>query len=315
MNEINVVITMDCEPTKETTHSAATGPDTFALSERAICGYFEIAASYGFPVTYFVHPETILMQRDMFKDLQARGACIGLHMHPWKYSMWRHHGKVYKQHFGEMAEDEQLALLSESSALWHEAMGERPHYFRPGTFSANDATFRVLEQLGFRGGSISAPGRLFREISSVWVGTEPDPHRANANFRLEVGDLRFGNMPLSADFSTWLATPNGRKRHPDFRPDIDWLDKYGISYQSIADNIIAQVKERAPLVPVLNSISHNHFDYSDPAHPACQRYKIMLEEIVKACKRAALKPVGATVADVVDRVSASEPVRREFLYI
>ena len=58
-------------------------------------GYFETAMSYGFPVTYFVHPETILVQADLFKDLRARGACIGLHMHPWKYSHWRYGGRRY----------------------------------------------------------------------------------------------------------------------------------------------------------------------------------------------------------------------------
>ncbi len=315
MNEIKVAITMDCEPTTQTSHGSATGPKTFAVSERAIRGYFEIARSYGFPVTYFVHPETILIQADLFKELQANGCGVGLHMHPWKYALWRHNGQKFKAHFGELSEQNQIALLSEASALWHQAMGEAPRLFRPGTFSANDSTFRVLEGLGFSGGSISAPGRIFREIKSVWVGAEPDPHRAHANFRLVPGDLKFANMPLSADFSTWLTTPNGRKRHPDFRPDIDWVEKYGISYQTIANNITQQILERAPSVPVINSISHNHFDYSDPSDPACQRFKGMLDEIAKACDRAKLKTVGSTVSDVVDCVTKSKPRKEEFLYI
>ena len=56
-----------------------------------------------------------------------------------------------------LSEDDQVALLSEASALWQDAMGARPLYFRPGTFSANDAVFRVLGAVGLRG----------------WVGLRP----------------------------------------------------------------------------------------------------------------------------------------------
>jgi hypothetical protein len=47
MQTISVAITMDCEPIVATTHSSATGPTDFQMSERAIAGYFEIAAPYG----------------------------------------------------------------------------------------------------------------------------------------------------------------------------------------------------------------------------------------------------------------------------
>lgn len=315
MQEISVVVTMDCEPTKATTHADATGPVDFAQSERAILGYFEIAKSYGFPVTFFVHPETILHQNAMFKELARQGACIGLHMHPWKYSVFRYGGKRFLAHYGELGARDQLALLSEASALWHEGMGERPLYFRPGTFSANDSTYDVLEKLGFRGGSASAPGRVFREIYAVWTGAEPDPHRAHAHFRQVAGDLQFANMPLSADFSRLLTDKRGRQRHADFRPDIDWQALYDISYRTIAQNIVRQTLERAPSVPCLSTISHNHFEYRDRSAAPCQRFVAMLDAISEACHDAGVKPVGATNANIVDRVLALDPVRRDFAYI
>src|SRR5690554_6114572 len=246
MKDISIVLTMDCEPTLETTHSTATGPADFAMSERAIIGLFEIADSYGFPVTYFVHPETIREQADLFKDLEAKGACIGLHMHPWKYSQWRYDGKRYLEHFGQLAYQDQVALLSEAATIWHDAMGKQPLYFRPGTFSGNDATFRAVMDTGFLGGSLSAPGRVYREIRSVWTGTEPDPHRPNADFRLMPGNMPIANMPLSADFSRLLDMGRGRRLHPDFRPDIDWLERFGIDYRSISENILTQTMDRAP---------------------------------------------------------------------
>lgn len=315
MKQINVVVSMDCEPTKATTHPTATGPQDFAQSERAITGYWEIAKSYGFPVTFFVHPETILAQADMFKALKSEGACIGLHMHPWKYSQCYYGGKRYLAHYGELSEEDQVALLSEAIALFREGMGERPLYFRPGTFSANDAAYGVLTRLGFRGGSVSAPGRVFKEIRSNWTHAELDPHRPHPIYRHIPGDLEFGNMPLSADVSRLLTQKDGRQRYADFRPDVDWPGQFDISYKTIAQNILAQVTERAPAVPVLNTISHNHYEYRDASHPACQRFKVMLDEIAAACERAGVTAVGTTMDDIAGQVLATPVESQEFSFI
>ncbi|WP_372623556.1 polysaccharide deacetylase family protein [Falsiroseomonas sp.] len=315
MQEISVVITMDCEPSTATSHPKATGPRDWAMGERAVTGYVGIAREYGFPCTFFVHPETITAQAAMFRSLEADGHCVGLHMHPWKYAFSRYQGAKYRCHFGDLTEQEGTALLAEASVLFHEAMGRHPSWFRPGTFSANDSTFRVLAALGFRGGSISAPERVYRATRSVWTGCEPDPHRANATFRQLAGELEFGNMPLSADFSQVLTAPNGRRMPADFRPDTDWKGQFGITYRSIAENIVDQVKARAPAVPVLNAISHNMFEFRDAADPFTQRFREMLDEMCAACARAGLKPVGTTLADIVERALQVRPPEEEFAYI
>jgi hypothetical protein len=54
VQEIKIVLTMDCEPTTATSHPAATGPATWSVGEGAVCGYVDIAAKYGLPVTLFV---------------------------------------------------------------------------------------------------------------------------------------------------------------------------------------------------------------------------------------------------------------------
>lgn len=312
MKEINVVITMDCEPITSGTHASATGPNTAELGQRATTGYARIAGSLGFPITFFIHPEMALAQADIFLKLENEGACLGLHMHPWKYSMSRHAGKKYLEHYGGLTESEQRELLSEASALWREAMGYRPVYFRPGTFSGNDSVFKVLAELGFRGGSCSLPGRMMPEFRAVWVGTVPDPHRGHEKFRHLHGALDFAEMPLSTDFSIALNGKIGGKLHPDLRPDIDWADLYDLSYTTIAQNIVDQVIERAPEVPVINLVSHNHFDFSDPAHPATQRIALALEAINAGCKARGVQAVGATIKDITDKV-LSLPVKTEGL--
>jgi peptidoglycan/xylan/chitin deacetylase (PgdA/CDA1 family) len=264
-------------------------------------------------VTYFIHPETAVAQAAMFKQLADKGACLGLHMHPWKYSMWRHAGKRYMAHYGDLPAGEQRELLREASAVWQEAIGIRPLYFRPGTFSANDAIFRILAECGFRGGSCSAPGRVLREFRAIWTGTEPDPHRANAEFRQAHGDLDFAEMPLSADFSALLTGRVERRMHADLRPDTDWQAQYGVSYKTIARNIVSQVIERKPAVPVINLMTHNHYDYRDERAGATQRLRVVFEVLEEACAAAGVRAVGATLADVADAVLAAPPVKEAFV--
>jgi hypothetical protein len=313
MQDIKIVLTMDCEPTTATSHPSATGPATWGVGEDAVRGYVEIAAGYGLPVTLFVHPEAAMAQAEMFRELERNGACLGLHMHPWKYSLWKHGGRKFMAHYGGLSPGDQEALLAEASDIWAEAIGHRPTYFRPGTFSANDAIFQVLHARGFRGGSCTAPGRIIPEMQAIWTAGQPDPHRASAVFRQALGSLDFANMPLSADFSRLLAGPAGRGMYADFRPDVDWPGQYDVSYRTLATNVVGQVRERGPRVPVLNAITHNHYAYRNPADPVCRRLRVMLDEMVSACAGAALRIEGATLKEVADAVLASPPVPEPFV--
>ena len=313
MKEINILLTMDCEPTLGTTHAQATGPRDWAHGERAVRGYFDIGKRYGFPASYFVHPEAALGQAEVFGDLAGQGATLGLHMHPWKYAMWRYEQKRFFANYGGLTEDEQREVLAESSALWRQAIGYQPLYFRPGSFSANDAVFKVLAELGFRGGSCSVPGRVWPDVQTVWSGAEPDPHRADTQFRQSRGTLEFANVPVSVDFSSTISGAKGRTMHPDLRPDTDWPGKHGISYQTIATNILAQTMARAPKVPVIVIISHNHYEYSDEGNAVTRRLVASLDAVCAACKAANVTPVGRTLMGVVDDVLSLPLVPEPFV--
>jgi hypothetical protein len=216
-------------------------------------------------------------------------------------------------HYGGLSFEEQEELLAEASALWADAIGHKPYYFRPGTFSANDSIFRVLADQGFRGGSCTAPGRLIPEMQAIWSGGQADPHRANGNFRQAIGDLEFANVPLSADFSKILSGPAGRNMYADFRPDVDWPGQYGVSYGSIAANIVRQVRERAPTVPVLSTITHNHYAYCNASDPTYRRLRVMLDEMMSACDKAGIRAEGATLHNVADEILALPPKPEPFV--
>ncbi len=322
MDKIYVVATMDVEPATSTTHPTATGPDNWEDGEKFIRGYVDRTGEFGFPVSFFIHPEVLEVQADLFKELGEKGHCVdGLHMHSWKFR----DGK-YKAHFGGLTENEMRANLSEGIAMWQTGMGRRPLYFRPGTFSSNDFMYQVLVDLGFRGGSCSLPGRIWRLMNAIWTGAEPDPHRAHACFRQLVGDLEFANMPVSVDFSNRTVTvgsdfqkvdPNSPEAagantvssHWDLRPD--WRDA---DYPTIAGNIIDQVMKRNPSIPVLNFITHNDNDHTDPNDRVCANLIKSMTAMNEAAKERGITLEGTTLDKICDMVLA-EPVKMEpFVY-
>lgn len=305
MDKIHILITMDVEPALDaaTRPDGASGPLNYDDSERFIRGYARRAAARGYPVSYMLHPEVTAHHARLFLDFESQGACLGLHLHPWKFADGH-----YQAHFGGLSAEEQYAIVSEATAVWYSNMGKRPKFFRPGTFSANDSTFGVLDRLGFLGGSVSIPGRVYPDLNAVWAGATPDPHRANGSFRQNPGDLNFVNIPLSVDTSR-VEDRNGRKFHWDLRPD--WLSA---NYATIARNIVAQLLERSPQVPVIHMDTHNDNDYSDDTDRVSRNFETVLDEIGKACREAGTEPVGATFADVVAMIHGKTRNRRDFVF-
>jgi hypothetical protein len=305
MDKIYVLITMDVEPALAagSRPDGASGPLNYVDSERFIRGYARRAAAHGFPVSYMLHPEVTEHHARLFLDLEGAGACLGLHIHPWKFADGR-----YQAHFGGLSAELQAAILSEASAIWYTNMGKRPRYFRPGTFSANDSTFGVLDRLGFLGGSVSIPGRVYPDLNAVWAGAALDPHRGNASFRQVPGDLDFVNVPLSVDVSG-VEDRGGRKFHWDLRPDWQVAD-----YHRIARNIVAQVQDRDPRVPVVHMVTHNDNDYSDDDDRVCRNFEAVLTEIGAAIREAGAEPVGATFADIVELVRQGDRQGKGFVF-
>lgn len=291
LDKIYISISMDCERDRTFTDPTASGPSDFAASAGWVRSYADLAGAYGWPVTFFLHPEVAEGQTDLFLELEREGACLGLHLHPWKFGEGR-----YRSHFGGLSEADQRAALSEAIALWQRAIGRRPEYFRPGTFSANDATFRVLVDLGFRGGSISAPGRVYQDLFSIWTGAVKDPHRPHPSFRQRPGTLPFANIPLTHDYSN-IVELNGRLFHRDLRPDYT-----DANYNLIANNIVEQLIERNPLVPVIHMVTHNDHDYTNPQDRVRRNYDTVLREIDQACRSRGIEPVGATIEQLANMV-------------
>lgn len=295
-SDVSVLVTMDVEPVKQDPNW--TGPEDAETSERLIRAYHDIAHSHGFPVSFFIHPEAAELHAELFHDLADQGDCLGLHLHPIRFQHPR-----YDRELGFYTGDQQHEILSRAKQCWSEAMGEEPAFFRPGAFSANDASFPTLVKLGFRGGSLSIPGRVWPERYSVWAGACLDPHRANASFRQVAGDLPFANIPLSVDTTSVVGT-QGFTCYRDLRPNAR-----DVPVEETLRNIMAGLAERRPAVPVVHLVTHNDQPFDDPDSESTRRLEALLRSVGPVCRELGMRAIGHTVSHVCDRVLATPPQR------
>jgi peptidoglycan/xylan/chitin deacetylase (PgdA/CDA1 family) len=212
---LHILFTMDCEPV--TRRAAKTGPKTWELSARAIEGFCDRLSSAGYPTTLFVSAECAEEHGPLMEELVARGIEVGLHVHPPSLG-----GERYTRHLGQYRAEEQRAIVEEAVERFYDAVGIRPRSFRSGAFSASDATFLMLYQLGFRQGSLSIPGRDLPRDAVCWSGAEIDTHYVDPSDRLRAGDLPFLELPVTSDPNRYY-----RQGHPsDLRIENSTVDDW-----------------------------------------------------------------------------------------
>jgi hypothetical protein len=189
---LHVLFTMDCEPAA--TKWAPDGPKHWELSARSIEGFCSPLMNAGFLPTLFMAPRCADEHAPMLEELAGRGAEIGLQVHPPNMLDGR-----FKRMLGDYGAEDQRALIESASDDFTAALGFRPRSFRSGRFSANDNTFGILYELGFRQGSLSLPGRQVVRYAADWEGAAQEPHYTDRNDRLRVGSLPFLEVPVTSD--------------------------------------------------------------------------------------------------------------------
>ena len=128
---------------------SGSGPIDYRESERSIRGYVETAAAHGFPTTLFAHPEVALGNMELLLALEEQGACLGLHLHPYKlkgqkyrcdlgaYSASGDNGQCWTVSFGSSFKSQGYFLPDNAShSATHEAEVE-DNYF---CFHSTDGT-------------------------------------------------------------------------------------------------------------------------------------------------------------------------------
>lgn len=298
--DVLVLFTMDCEPARNevSAHAlrmSASGPRGYEESSASVEAYCRGLMSIGFPVTLFLHPEVAKAHADLVLGLEREGVCLGLHLHPYKLGDGR-----WQLDLGGYPADVQREILRQAVEVWERALGRRPLYFRAGYFSANDATFGLLRELGFRGGSLSIPGRVLPEHYSVWAGADPMPHRASLAFRQNAGDIEFVEVPVPVDRRRPVA--KGHAGEAGF--EWPYIPASAYDHRRVVTDILDVVVDEGHPWGTVVMDTHNDQDYADPTHPASRNLAAVVATLTMECEKRSLRPVGSTVADVCDRVLA-----------
>jgi len=197
----------------------------------------------------------------------------------------------------------QRSVLRAAATSWQEALGQQPFYFRSGYFSANDSTFEVLEELGFRGSSISNPGRVLPEHQSVWAGTEPYPHKVHLAFRQLRGTSRLVEVPISVDYQRPVQKGAAGEK------GYEWLYiPAAYNHREIVRDLLKRAKVDMPPIFALVLDTHNDQDYFDPQHAARMNLDLILGSVESLCEEMDLRPVGATLESMCDLVLSGDPL-------
>jgi hypothetical protein len=196
---LHIIFTMDCGPASS--RWAPNGPKTWEHSARSVEGFCSRLLNAGYAATLFLASECAEEHAPMLEELVSRGVEIGLHIHPPCMLDGR-----FKRRFGEYDEEDQRAFIEVGAETIHDAVGFWPKSFRPGCFSASDTTFQTLYSLGFRQGSVSAPGRDVAREHALWTNAIPDAHYVEASDRLRAGTLPFLELPITSDAKRFYRT-------------------------------------------------------------------------------------------------------------
>ena len=302
IKEIFVMATMDCEPVRSDIPEnlqeiSKSGPVNRQASEQSIRGCVGICASYGLPVTLFLHPEVAAYHTQLLLDYENKGHCLGLHLHPYKLTTTRYHCDL-----GAYSAAEQQQMISEAADRWQETIGHHPLFFRAGYFSANDMTYGVLEDFGFIGGSVSIPGRVLPEHQSVWVGAADFPHRANTSFRFLPGESSFVEVPVSVDY----RRPIEHGAAGEVGYEWPYIASHEYDFDAVVSDIVERFRRDKPQFPVLVMDVHNDQAFEDPQHPASRNLHAILDTLFKRTQHQAISVKAVTLHELCASVGQVE---------
>jgi len=278
MERVLFNIQVDCESTQRSIGDPS-------LGERAVRGMGEICGAEGLKVTFVVIPSDMKVHGAVYRELEAQGHEVGLHIHPGEQG--------YDEFFGIYGYDEQIGILREGIEVFAQQMGQPPECFTPGYFSATDHTFPALEAVGLRHGLVSCPTRNLPQCACVWGNSPLDAHYPHRHNRCLTGDVDFVDVPVTID-------PDSRMwggAHPqDLR--VELVDAKNHFYT--IEKAVKRQLGAGDAVPVkyIKALTHNIFDYADERDFRRETLLGMVDAVRRICERLEVEMVPATTAGI-----------------
>jgi len=276
MTDFHICFTMDCE-------SVRPEIDDLALGRRAMRGYADLLECEGWRATFFVVPEQIEPMAELLHRLQAEGHEIGLHFHP-------ETAGYSSPYLGTFSAEEQAEIIGNGAEEYRRVLGCQAVSLRPGFFSANDATFPVVYQCGIRQTSLSCPGRKMSQVAANWAGAPLFAHYAHPHNRFLTGGLDLVEIPPSVDWETMIW---GGIHPQDLRLEFTDAKNHGFLIRKVMKR---QCDENLPL-KALVPLTHDIFDYSDPANFRFETLQGVIAEIKRCGQELSVELIGSTLAE------------------
>jgi hypothetical protein len=275
---LHILFTLDCDAVA-LKRAARDVPRSWELSGRAIEGYCMRLLAAGFTPTLFLAHEAVAEHGPLLEELAGRGVELALLVHPPTMELGR-----FQQDFGTYSADDQHQIVDFAAERFADVLGARPRSVRTGKYSASDATYKVLYDLGFRQGSISRPGWNLPRLAVRWDGALHDVHYADATSRLAAGDLPFLELPLSTDPS---------QRHTDGMPYeliIDAGSLEALHLPVIEARLAAMEAAETPFRALCFS-SGSHVDYYTDDNIHSRTLEALIDALLALADRYELAPV------------------------
>jgi len=297
--EIFFAFNMDCERIK-TESWMNDGCPSWEISEKAIRGMAQVFEDKGIIAEFCPTSDVAKKHSELFLEMKKRGHGLGLQFHADSFK-----DLSYRKHLGFYNYKEQKDMLAIAKKDWEDALGMECTLFRTGYNTANDYTFPVLEELGFKSVSSGSPGDYDEKIGRRWIGLYPFPHHCSSKSRLICGELQLYNLltpSIDHEKYKWKQKNNRRR----LRLVVDELFPEETYREIVESSIDTQFLVNQP-VKIVQVATHNTFDYLDENIPQRKTMEFLIDCTRDVCKQKGLNFVPATLDQIhqeADRVGA-----------
>ncbi|MGC9316925.1 MAG: hypothetical protein ACP5KN_02670 [Armatimonadota bacterium] len=288
---------MDCQ----TPQKPGGGKDqTWEVAERAVRGLAEVFAERDLirALGFCSEPEVARRQSELFREMADLGAWQALHFQVRGY---RPAGAAedydWERPLTDYGYEEQKAVIAIAKDEWEQALGMPAEDFGACCAQANDYTFPILAELGFRQGYCSAPGRYNPEAGQMWWGAFPHSHHTSSKSRLVCGELPLYEFTLTRTLTPQEVSP-GVWMVDDLRAERERVfdDAMAIAEASVRDMMLRDHPVLYVHVP-----THNTWDVTDIEHPRRQAVETAIDVAYALAEMLDLELVPATLRDMHER--------------
>jgi hypothetical protein len=295
---------MDCQTPKK----PGGGPDqTWEVAEQAVRGLAALFAERGLmrALGFSSEPEVAIRQSAMFCETAEAGAWQALHFQVRGYRPqgasedydWERPLSFYDY-------EEQKAAIEIAKREWEEALGRSAVTYGACCAMANDYTFPILAELGFRQSYCSIPGRHNPRHGQKWWGACPYSHHTSSRSRLVCGDLPVYEIPITRSLQPAPGAEPGTWHVTDFRAE-SLMGREAII--AMADSNLQDMLLRDHPLLYVYAITHNTWDVGDRSSPRRRTVEATLEAMQALAERHRLELVPASLEDLhqeADRLGA-----------